>query len=302
MPQLRSDDLSIPRYHGPMVQPVSSGYRFDPADPRAPSEAEWERMSPEERARVVDMLPAQPMLSALPPEGDTHSKAAATARSTLDSFFRRIGRKIYISSNLAVYYPRERCFAPDVIAVRDVELRDRERWVVADERRGIDLAIEVHVSGDRKKDEVENVDFYARLGIEEYFFFDRSRLLVRGYRLPPAAPGRGSKRRAYLPIVPQEGRFPSEVLGLDLMLEGDKLRFLYGMAVVPEAEELIAKLGSALGQALVAKEQAEERALAEAERALAEAERALAEAERVAALEEELAELRAENERLRSGR
>ena len=288
MPQLRSDAPNIPRYHAAMAQPVPGGYRFDPADPRAPSEVEWERMSPEERARVVGMLPAQPTLDALPPEGDTHSKATATARSTLDSFFRRIGRKIYVSSNLAVYYPGERCFAPDVIAVRDVEARDRERWVAADEGKGIDLAIEVHVSGDRKKDEVENVDFYARLGIEEYFFFDRNRLLLRGYRLAPAEPGRGAKRRAYRPILPQEGRLASEVLGLDLMLEGDKLRFLFGMAVIPEVDELIAKLGSALGQALEAKEQAEQRALAEAERA--------------AALERELAELRAENERLRSQR
>lgn len=277
-----------------MVQSLPDGGLVDAADPRAPSEAEWERMSPAERARVVAMLPSQPSIDALPPEGDPHSKATAIARFTLDAFFRRIGRKIYVSSNLAVYYPAERCFAPDVLAVRDAETHDRESWVVSEERRGLDLVIEVHVSGNRSKDELENVERYARLGIEEYFFFDRKRLLLHGYRLPPEKPGRKSRRRAYQPIVPQEGRLASEVLGLDLMLDGGKLRFLYGMAAVPEADELIAKLGAALGEALTAKEDAERRAQAEAERAKAEAERA-------SALQKELAEAKAEIERLRRG-
>jgi Uma2 family endonuclease len=299
-----------------MVQRLPTGYRFDPDDPRAPSEAEWEQMSPEERSRVVAMLPEQPVLSTEPPEGDTHSKTASITRFTLDSFFRRTGRKIYVSSNLAVYYPNERCFAPDVLAVRDVEQHDREKWIVAEEGKGLDLAIEVHVRGNRKKDAVDNVELYARLGIEEYFFFDRSQLLLRGYRLPPPGPRRLRQPHAYVPIVPQEGRFSSEVLGLDLMLEGDKLRFLYGMAAVPEADELIAKLGTALGEAFQAKEDADaalraaeaakadaETAKDTAEAAKADAEAAKADAERRAsALEQELAEARAEIERLRQRR
>jgi Uma2 family endonuclease len=289
-----------------MVLRLPDDYRLDPDDPRAPPMEVWDRMTPEQRDRLVAMLPSDFTLDAAPPpEGDPHSKAAAGARFTLDGFFRRIGRKIYISSNLPVYYPGERTFAPDVLAVRDVEPHDREKWVVAAEGKGLDMAIEVHVSGDRTKDEIENVERYARLGIEEYFFFDKRRCILRGYRLP-AGQARGAGRRAYRPILPQEGRFPSEVLGLELMLEGDRLRFLYGLAPVLEADELIARLGAALDGALASKEDAErraqaeaERAQAEAERAQAEAERAQAEAERAAALEKDLAEARAEIERLR---
>jgi Uma2 family endonuclease len=258
-----------------MVLRLPDSYRIDPADPRAPAEEIWERMSPEERARVVAMLPSELPLDALP-EGDPHNKATSGARSTLDAFFRRIGRRIYISSNLAVFYPEERRFAPDVLAVLDVEPHDRDKWVVATEGKGLDLVIEVHVSGDRRKDEVENVERYARLGIKEYFIFDRGRRLLRGYRLPGSGgEERKARPRAYHPILPQEGRFPSEVLGLDLMLEGERLRFFYGAAAVPEAEELISRLGTALNEALASREEAERRAQAEAERA--------------AALEEELA-------------
>lgn len=82
------------------------------------------------------------------------------------------------------------------------------------------------------------------------------------------------------------------MLGLDLIVEEEKLRFLLGMAEVPEAEELVVKLGSMLDRVLLHKQEAEERIQAEAARAQAEAERAQAEAARAAALEVELAEVK----------
>ncbi|UQA58169.1 Uma2 family endonuclease [Polyangium aurulentum] len=269
-----------------MVQRLSSRYFVDPEDPRAPSEEQWAQMSAEERAAVVAALPAEVPFELAPSEGDLHTKATIGARLTLDAFFRRIGRKIYVSSNLAVYYPGEARFAPDVIAVREVEPHDRSRWVVAAEGKGLDFVLEVHVSGDRAKDEKRNVERYARLGIEEYFFFDRGRRILRGYRLPE-----GGARRVYEPIVPQEGSYPSAVLGLDLMLEGDRLRFLYGAAPVPEADELIAKLESALREALAAKDEELGRVDDELRRAQ----------ERAEELERALAEALAENERLKRG-
>src|SRR5690242_15642377 len=113
------------------------GYWVDPSDPRAPPHDVWERMSPEERARVVEALPSEFTIEAQPAEGDPHSRAAAGARFTLESHFRRIGRKVYVSSNLPVYYPNESVFAPDVLAVRDVEPHDRDTWVVDAERKGL---------------------------------------------------------------------------------------------------------------------------------------------------------------------
>jgi Uma2 family endonuclease len=262
-------------------------YRFDPTDPRAPSEEQWAQMSPQERARVVAMLPAEVPIELHPPEGDAHRIAKTRTTDTLDAYFRRIHRKIYVSSELAVFYPDEPRFSPDVLAVRDVEWRERTKWVVADEGKGLDLVIEVHYEGDRDKDYTTNVERYARLGIEEYFIFDRARLSLRGYRLPPGEPGRSGRARAYRPILPQQGRYSSEVLGLDLTVEGEKLRFLMGMATIPEAEELIGKLGTMLDEVILHQQEAEERARVAEERAQG--------------LEQQLAEARAEIERLKRG-
>ena len=185
-----------------MVQPLPEGYVFDPADPRAPTHAQWAAMSEPDRARVVDMLPTSlPVELAPPPEGDVHRKVKERAMSALGDFLRRAGRKIYLSSELIVLYPGERAFVPDLLAVLDVghpaarpraggdvDPHDRVRWVVDAEGKGLDLVLEVHVAGDRTKDEKTNVERYARLGIREYFLFDRARMSLQGHRL--AAGGR----------------------------------------------------------------------------------------------------------------
>ena len=44
-----------------MVQRLPETYQVDPLDPRAPSQEIWDRMSPEERDRVVAMLPIEGM-------------------------------------------------------------------------------------------------------------------------------------------------------------------------------------------------------------------------------------------------
>jgi hypothetical protein len=96
-----------------MVSPQPAAHSVDPDDPRAPPLDVWERMSPEDRARVVEILPSDCTLGAVPSEGDHHNKAVASARFTLDAFFRSIGRRMYVSSDLSVYYPGERAFAVD---------------------------------------------------------------------------------------------------------------------------------------------------------------------------------------------
>lgn len=238
-----------------MVQRVPAGYVFDPEDPRAPTEEQWSQMTPVERARVVDMLPSSLPLELFPPEGDAHHNAKERAKSTLGDFFRRAGRKVYLSSELAVFYPGERVFAPDVLAVLDVETHERPKWTAAAEGKGLDFVLEVHVGGDRDKDLVTNVERYARLGIPEYFVFDRARVRLHGFRLP-AAEGAGKARaRTYERMVPQAGRFPSAVLGLDLVLDGDRLRFFAGNAPLEDSDEMIARLGSMLDKVIAREEE-----------------------------------------------
>ena len=249
-------------------------------------------MNPAERERVVAMLPARIPIELQPPEGDWHRKAKESALRSLDDFFRRAGRRIYLSSELAVFYPGEARFAPDLLAVLDVEPHERTSWTVDKEGRGLDFVLEVHVSGNRAKDDQLNVERYARLGIHEYFVFDRGRLGLQGYRL---APSKEARPRTYQRMMPQVGRYTSEVLGLDLRIEGSKLRFFAGNAPLEDADETIARLGSLLDEVLAHKDEEEKlredliAELAEETRRREEADRSREEAERL--LAEALAEI-----------
>jgi hypothetical protein len=277
-------------------------YRVDPDDPRAPPQDIWERLTPEERARVTESLPSEfPVSESSPPEGDPHFEAKMRAREVLGGFFARIGRKVYLACELPVYYPGEPMFAPDVIAVVDVEPHSRMRWMVSAEGKGVDLALEIHVAGERRKDLVRNVERFARLGIREYFLLDRGRMRLMGWRLEEG-------RRTYQPIVPQHGFYPSEVLGLELQLEGDRLRFFLGRAPLPESHEMIATLERMVREAEEHRTD-EERQRAELEQRLAEESRLRAEESRLRAeesrlreeAERRLAEALAELERLKRG-
>lgn len=276
-----------------MEHSESTGWVVDPDDPRAPPTEIWERMSEAERQAVIDALPSEfPVDKAKPPEGDWHVEAFTRSRSTLrrhNQGRRRKRRKLYIAGNMAVYYPGEPMFSPDIFAVLDVEDHFRNSWVVNAEGRGLDLAIELHWLGDRLKDAQRNVDRYAQLGISEYFYCDLKRRLLRGFRLPDA------DARSYQQLVPQGGRFYSQVLDLELGLEGRLLRFFEEGAPVLWTEEIIPRLESALDEALSA-------AQVETERAQAETERAQTEAERADEAERRLAEALAELERLRGER
>jgi Uma2 family endonuclease len=261
----------------------SPPYRVDPADPRSPSAEVWARLSPSERQQVLDELPSEIDLG--PPEGDPHRIPKERGLEALEAFFRRTGRRVYLSSELPVYYPGERVIAPDLIAVLDVEPGERKHWTVAHEGKGLDFALEVMFEGSQKKDLEDNVLRFARLGIPEYFVFDRRRRRLHGWRLAPRA-------RSYEPIIPQQGHWPSEVLGLSLAVEGDRFRFFAGSAVLPESRELVDRANGLVDELQgrldsVEEQLALERQLRESEQQA----RELAEA-RLRELEKELDELR----------
>jgi Uma2 family endonuclease len=272
---------------------ATSSYAPNTNDPRAPTTEQWERMSIEERARVVSHLPSElPRETA--PEGDAHRDPKEKALEALREYFRRLGRNVYLSAELPVYYPGERMFAPDVIAVFDVETHQRQRWVVSHEGKGLDVAIEITLEGDRRKDLEDNVARYARLGIGEYFVVDLKLNRIVGYRL--------QRQGSYEPILPQSGRWTSEMLQLDLALEVGRVRFFAGSAPLPYSEELIFRLDTLVAN-MVRKEQALaselEEALAKAEQEKAKAEQEKAKAEQEKAKAERLAErLRALGETL----
>jgi hypothetical protein len=60
-----------------------ASWTLDPDDPRAPAREVWERMTTEERDRVVAALPSDMPLDLHPPEGDEHRKPKERARDAL---------------------------------------------------------------------------------------------------------------------------------------------------------------------------------------------------------------------------
>ena len=256
----------------------------------APSAEEWAALSLAERAAVADALPGEVTYDEMAmPEGERHFEAKIRALDALRGYFRRQRRRIYLVAEMPTYYPAEPRFAPDLFAVRDASDQVRDKWVVSAEGKGLDWVLEVHVGGDRKKDAERNVVRYARLGIPEYFLYDREWNRLMAYRLPTP------DERVYAPIVPNHGLYESQVLGLEVRVAEDRLQFYSGTALVLESEDLIAQLQEMYDQVQRRAEEAQR--LREAERQRAEEAEQLREAERQRA---EAAEQRVEAEQRRA--
>ena len=176
-----------------------------------------------------------------------------------------------------------------------VEPEDDQRmaWVVADEGKGLDLVLEVLHKGDRDKDLVENVERYARLGIPEYFVYDRARQQIHGY--PPRRAGRpgatsassrssGTTTRPCWASTSPSSATPCASSRARPSCPGsdDLIRRLQGMTASLEAKAEQAQAEQAQAQAQAERAQAQaEQAQAQAERAQAQAEQARAEARAV---------------------
>lgn len=262
----------------------------DPGAPLCPSRAAWDALTPAEREAWRTRLGPMP-LEAQPPIGDPHIDAERLVEDAMGGWFKRRGRRAYIGRGVTVYYPEAPRFAPDFFVVLDAEPGQRTSWVVVHEGRGLDFVLEIHYAGDRQKDMIENVERYARLGIPEYFVFDVRRGTLRGWRL-------GDEPGAYVPLMPQRGRWLAPNLGVELGLVNGQLRFWVEGNLLPLREEIEDALAKALDTAIVRAEEeiaaARAATAAEAERAAVEAERAAAEKTRADALEKELVALRAE--------
>ncbi|MBN1607602.1 MAG: Uma2 family endonuclease [Polyangiaceae bacterium] len=221
-----------------MVQPIPSPlWVVSLDDPRAPPTDVWNAMSDAERQAVLDALPSEfPAVEAHPPEGDFHDEEGSRLKRGLRRVFGSGPRQVYVAGDLPVYYPGEAMFSPDLIAVVGVSPHFRKGWVKdAEGGRGLDFALELIWSGSRRKDLADNVTKYARLRIPEYFVFDMPRRLLLGYRLQEGA-------AEYTPLEPRAGVLELATLGLGLMVEGEKLRFLAATAPIPDPDELIARL------------------------------------------------------------
>jgi Uma2 family endonuclease len=210
----------------------------------------------------------------------------------------------YVAGNLLIYYeegnPAAR-FAPDVFVVFGVPKRRRRIYKLWQERRAPAFVLEVTSRGTRLEDKGNKRELCAELGVLEYFLYDPE----ADYLKPPLQ-GFRLVAGSYEPIFPEaKGMLRSEALGLKLILEEERLRFIDGATGAPllHVEEREARADEA-EQARARAEQ-EKRARARAEQEKREAEQAKQHAEqakeqaeqRAAAAEVEIARLRALLER-----
>lgn len=258
--------------------------------PRAPTEAEWDALSEEERARVAEILHSHSEDEDFEaqPEGDPHREVCLLSESALREFYTRKGRRVYVGVNMWVRYPAARPFAPDLFVVLDAAPGPRMSWLVSAEKKGLDFVLEVVVAGDPTKDLVKNVARYASLGIPEYFVYDRPHNRLYGYRLPP-----GGDR--YARILAQHGYYRSEVLDLELVLHDDQLHFYTASSRLMTAGDLRAQVERRFDEAMQ-RVLTLEQSLADEQQAREAQQAALEEAQR---LREEEQRLREEEQRLR---
>ena len=161
-------------------------------------------------------------------ESDLHADVSHDLRAVLK--VRHIDRPdAYVGGNCFMY-PEEgkpRVFvSPDLFVAYGVpEGPPRDVWQVWVEGKVPDFILEVTSRSTRKEDERRKKDFYERYGVPEYWQFDPT-----GDYLDPILKGRAldaDGKYRELELEDRDGGLClfSKVLGLDLRLEDERLRF-----------------------------------------------------------------------------
>ncbi|WP_198262628.1 Uma2 family endonuclease [sulfur-oxidizing endosymbiont of Gigantopelta aegis] len=204
-----------------------------------PTEKEWQQLTFSQKKQVEERI-----IAALENEfnlmGETtmHFQARVSATEVLRRFYGNQGKKVFIASDLHTLYPGERAFYPDLLVVFDVSDHHRSSWNVLREKKGLDFALEILSKGTRRKDKVEKLNLFARIGIPEYFMFDPDKYTLKGYSLDGSA-------YQEIPAVSGKGVY-SNMLGLHMRVDNYKLRFVLKDIDIPFGDELINQLNDKL--------------------------------------------------------
>ena len=180
-----------------------------PPVPSGPSVEDWRAMSEAERQLFYEQVfaalngPVETM-----GEGRPHRHVKSEAFDALTRHFKTTGRRSTSPTTWPWSIPGSPALAPTCWRCwtyrSPTPMQDeRMAWVVAEEGKGPDFILEVLHQGNRNKDLVSNVSNFARLGIREYFIYDRLNYKLYGYRLRGA--GRALPRAAPPPGPPELG-------------------------------------------------------------------------------------------------
>jgi len=175
--------------------------------------------------RLDELMPDATLLESDEPEMESslHYLQLALLVSCLDWLWRN-QQDYFIGANLTIYFSRQqlknRDFrGPDFFLVKNTQNHPRRSWVVWEEDgKYPDLIIELLSTSTAVIDKVFKKTLYEeRFRTQEYFWFSPDTLELAGFKLIDGK---------YKPIKSNNSNlFWSNVLGLYLGLEGDKLRY-----------------------------------------------------------------------------
>ena len=159
-------------------------------------------------------------------ESDAQAIPLMYAVTGLRDHFRRRS-DVYVSGNLLIYYdPNDSgaSVAPDVFVVKGVSNRKRPSYKVWEEGKTPDFVLEITSRTTRGEDEGRKRELYRELGVTEYWRYDPT-----GDYLLPVLRGLVLRYGEYAELPAEELvggdlRMSSEVLGLELRVEGGELR------------------------------------------------------------------------------
>jgi Uma2 family endonuclease len=155
-------------------------------------------------------------------ETDVHRDLMMDSIQRLQRWFAN-DLRTYVSGNLLVFYvqgDKRKHVAPDVFAVRGVSKAARENYLIWEERKGPEAVIELTSRTTRKEDTDKFKLYRDVLQVREYFLCD-----PRAEYLKPPLQGFRLEGGEYHAIAPVDHRLPSEVLGLHLERNGNRLEF-----------------------------------------------------------------------------
>jgi Uma2 family endonuclease len=170
-------------------------------------------------SRVVSAARGYPTSDGRPmAETDDHRDLMLELIETLRMYYQASPR-VYVSGNLLVFYERgnkRRHLSPDVFVVRGIAKHNRPNYLIWEEGKAPEVAIELTSSSTKKEDLVKKFALYRDvLKVREYFLFDPHQDYLQpqlqGYRLV---------KGEYVPIKPVADRLPSKILGLHLEANG----------------------------------------------------------------------------------
>ncbi len=135
---------------------------------------------------------------------------------------------VYVSGNLFIYYEEgnpQAVVAPDVFAVFGASNQDRMIYRLWEEPAALQWVMEITSRSTRGEDQRTKRALYAQLGVQEYWQYDPT-----GDYLDPQLQGfrlEGTRYESITDELLPDGvrALHSEVLGLDIRLEGGRMYF-----------------------------------------------------------------------------